>query len=339
MREALSSTYLEHDHGIICKVCQRECNLAEGATGFCSGYKVENQTLIDPTYGKTTTVQVTELGWAPVSAFAKPSDKILSVGNRGCNFRCDHCINYTHAFARHDEKDNAFISPDTLIEYAHLMSCQGIAANFNEGLLALSYWKDIFKLAKENSLYTVAVTNGYATSQALDEICPYLDVYRSDIKALSNTSMKKQGNYGINPQGILNSLLHVKNNYPQTHIETVTMISPGINNSKEELEQIANWIYTNLGANTPWHISPMDHIQTQKQVTPPDYLKSDQLVNYSTYTGFSISFNDTGAFLQVGDNDLLSYSPSLFLTDTLEQIAQIGKSVGLTNVITKTDGH
>ncbi len=339
-KEALPTTFIPGpEDSVTCRICQRACNLTDGAVGYCSGYKAEDGTLIDLTYGKITTAQVTELGWAPVSEFADPEDEILSVGSRGCNFRCNHCINYTHAFARHDERDSTFVSPASLVEYANLMSCKGIAANFNEGLLALAYWKDIFQLAKEHNLYTIAVTNGYATPEALDEICPYLDVYRCDIKALHENTMSSQGNRGIRPEGVLESLLHVKHNFPNTHIETVTMISPGINDHPQELHKIAGWIHDNLGPDTPWHISPMDPVETTRRVPPPDYVESAQLNQSDRYTGFSISFDDSGAFLQVGNSDLLSITPSAVPHEFLEEISHIGHDAGLTRVIIKTDGH
>lgn len=341
LREAIPSTFdkCPEANRVECNICQRACKLTEGGIGFCSGYQAENGTLIDLTYGKITTAQVTKLGWAPVSDYADPSDEILSVGSRGCNLRCSHCINFTHAFARHDRKDDTLVSPTSLVEYAKLMGCKGIAANFNEGLLAVAFWKDIFEAAHAQNLYTIAVTNGYATRQVLDVICPHLDVYRCDIKAIKGSTMRQQGNQGVNPQGILDSLTYVKEHYPATHIEIVTMISPGINDSPEEIQKIVTWIRDNLGADTPWHISPMDPIQTSKTVPPPAYIKPDEIMTNNTFTGFSITFDNSGAFLQVGNNDLISLSTSSIQTDLLEKIATIGRDSGLRNVIIKTDGH
>ena len=38
-------------------------------------------------------------------------------------------------------------------------------------------------------------------------------------------------------------------------LEVTTLIIPGLNDSKEELTEIAAWIKNELGANTPWHVS------------------------------------------------------------------------------------
>ena len=48
------------------------------------------------------------------------------------------------------------------------------------------YTLDTAKLAKQNNLYTVYVTNGYLSPEALDMIGPYLDAWRVDIKGFSD---------------------------------------------------------------------------------------------------------------------------------------------------------
>jgi len=51
-------------------------------------------------------------------------------------------------------------------------NCQGIAWTYNEPTIWFEYTLDSAKLAKENGLYTVYVTNGYITPEALDMIGP-----------------------------------------------------------------------------------------------------------------------------------------------------------------------
>jgi pyruvate formate lyase activating enzyme len=39
------------------------------------------------------------------------------------------------------------------------------------------------------------------------------------------------------------------------HVECVTNVVPTINDSEDELRLIAQWIATDLGAETPWHVT------------------------------------------------------------------------------------
>ena len=78
------------------------------------------------------------------------------------------------------------MQPQAAIELAKRYQCQGIAWTYNEPAIWFEYTLDSAKLAKENGLYTVYVTNGYSTHEALDTIGPYLDAWRVDIKGFSD---------------------------------------------------------------------------------------------------------------------------------------------------------
>lgn len=340
--EALSSLQAPAANGAVeCRACQRGCVLQEGAVGYCSGYTVENGKLLDLTHGNVTPVQVTEVGWAPISRYGNPTDPWLSVGSVGCNMRCGHCVNRSHAFARHAKKENPDpVSPDVLVEYARAMGCHGILGNFNEASIAAAMWYDVFRQAKESGLSTGLVTNGYSTAEALDVLCPHLDVYRCDIKAYTPKVMRRQGNGGVNPQGVLRSLRHVHDMHPHVHIETVTMIAPGINDSEHEIRNIAHWLRDNLGPETPWHISPMDYVSVGGVYARPDYVRPTDLMTETTVRGVSLEFSDEVIQLPVGSFDLIPLQgPKHTSFENLERIRDIGVSCGLQDVIVKTDGH
>lgn len=54
------------------------------------------------------------------------------------------------------------------------------------------------------------------------------------------------------------------------HIEIVTNVTPGFNDSEQELRGIASWIKNSLGAETPWHVTRFypQHELSQLSPTP-----------------------------------------------------------------------
>src|SRR5680860_839487 len=64
--------------------------------------------------------------------------------------------------------------------------CQGVAWTYNEPTIWLEYILDGAQLAHEHGLYTVMVTNGYITEEALDVLAPHIDAYRVDVKGFSD---------------------------------------------------------------------------------------------------------------------------------------------------------
>ncbi len=106
------------------------------------------------------------------------------------------------------------------------------------------------------------VTNGYATREHLDMIAPYLDVYRVDIKSL------EEGFYRLLAHAPMKDLLAVTARARarwRLHVECVTNVVPGWNDSDENLQRTAAWIAANLGELTPWHVTrffPAARMQT-----------------------------------------------------------------------------
>lgn len=83
-------------------------------------------------------------------------------------------------------------------------------------------------------------------------IAPFLDVYRVDIKGFSDRTYMKTGHIkGF--EGILKIAKKAKE-YGM-HVECVTNVTPGFNDSEEELRDIASWIKNALGPDTPWHVT------------------------------------------------------------------------------------
>jgi pyruvate formate lyase activating enzyme len=115
------------------------------------------------------------------------------------------------------------------------------------------YTLDTAKLAKQNNLYTVYVTNGYLSSEALDIIGPYLDAWRVDIKGFSDKLYQDLAKI-MYWRGILETAQRAKKKW-QMHVEVVTNIIPTMNDDDAQLGGIAGWIAKELGTETPWHVT------------------------------------------------------------------------------------
>ena len=80
------------------------------------------------------------------------------------------------------------LSAEDMVRLALTNRSAGLAWTYNEPTIWLEYSIDGAKLAKKHGLYTVYVTNGYITPEALDAIGPYLDAFRVDIKGWNRSS-------------------------------------------------------------------------------------------------------------------------------------------------------
>jgi len=111
---------------------------------------------------------------------------------------------------------------------------------------------DTAKLAHDNGLTNVFVSNGYMTTEAIDLIEPYLDGINVDLKSFSDEFYRQRVKARLEP--VLETLKHIAG---QTDIwlEVTTLVIPGANDSDEELKQLARFITEELGPAVPWHVS------------------------------------------------------------------------------------
>lgn len=280
------------DNMVKCNLCPWRCAIHPGKGGFCGVRQNIDGKLFSLIYGKTSSVAADPIEKKPLFHFY-PGSKVLSFGTFGCNMRCGHCQNWqishvvmikgvdpkkTYYVER--EPMTEYISPERAVELAKENGCQGIAWTYNEPTIWFEYTYDVAKLAKEAGLYTVYVTNGYITPEALDTIAPYLDAYRLDIKGFNNDFYFKLAKIkDFKP--ILEAGIRAKKKW-NMHVEVITLVIPTMNDDDKQLKDIAEWIVKNLGDDVPWHVTRFvpyleySHLPT----TPVKTLERAQKIGY-----------------------------------------------------------
>jgi pyruvate formate lyase activating enzyme len=257
------------DSRVRCHTCQWRCRINPGKYGVCSMYQNQDGTLFNLNYARVSSAAADPIEKKPLFHFY-PGTLCFSLGTLGCNFHCKHCQNWEISTANsssllHDCRE---LQPKAAIELARQSRCQGISWTYNEPTIWFEYTLDSAKLAKAANLYTVYVTNGYATPEALDTIGPYLDAWRVDIKGFSDEFYKTLS--GVpHWREILDVTKRAKNKWGM-HVEVITNIIPTMNDDDEQLKGIADWIRDELGELTPWHVTRFypHHNMTHLPATP-----------------------------------------------------------------------
>ncbi|MFC2033425.1 AmmeMemoRadiSam system radical SAM enzyme [Chloroflexota bacterium] len=253
MHEAMLYEKLSNSR-VKCHTCQWYCKISPEKFGACGMYQNKDGSLYSLNYARVSSVAADPIEKKPLFHFF-PGTLAFSLGTLGCNFHCKHCQNWEISFADSSSlwQGCREIPPQAAIELAIQYQCQGIAWTYNEPAIWFEYTLDSAKLAKQNNLYTVYVTNGYSSLEALDAIGPYLDAWRVDIKGFSDSLYRDLA--GIpNWREILEVTMRAKNKW-NMHVEVVTNIIPTMNDDDQQLEGIARWICDELGELTPWHVT------------------------------------------------------------------------------------
>ena len=173
---------------------------------------------------------------------------MLSVGTLGCNFTCAHCQNWQ--IARADVAgglgDLRPLPVDRLPLLAGNNECAGVAWTYNEPTIWIEYVIDGARVAHEHGLYTVMVTNGYITTEALDAVAPHLDAYRVDVKGFDDELYKRLCRVPDH-EPVLAAAERALHEHG-CHVEIVTNVIPTLNDDEATLRGIAAWMVERLGA-------------------------------------------------------------------------------------------
>jgi pyruvate formate lyase activating enzyme len=251
MREAMHYEKLP-DSRVRCHTCQWRCAINPGKSGVCRMYENKDGVLYNLNYALVSAANIDPIEKKPLFHFY-PGTLVYSLGGWGCNFHCEGCQNWEISMVEKVLADSREMSPQMAIDLTKRNRCAGIAWTYNEPSVWFEYTYDCAKLAKENGLYTVYVTNGYLTPEALDTIGPYLDAWRVDVKGFTDNFYKDLAKI---PQwrGILEVAERAKHKW-HMHVEVVTNIIPTMNDDNTQLTGIARWIHDKLGEQTPWHVT------------------------------------------------------------------------------------
>lgn len=246
----------------ICEVCFRHCRLEEGQTGACSARICRDGTVRPAFYGRLSSLALDPIEKKPLHRFY-PGSMILSAGSLGCNLHCRFCQNHEIAQA---DRDGRFsvptdeMSPEELVQialYYRRKGNIGIAFTYNEPLVGYEYVRDTARIAREKGLKCVLVTNGTASLPVLAELVPFIDAMNIDLKGFTDRYYREvlKGSRQM-------TMAFIREAVKGCHVELTTLIVPGENDSREEMDKLSSWIAGledvcggKSGAEIPLHIS------------------------------------------------------------------------------------
>ena len=251
LKEAMLYEKLD-DEKVKCNLCAHRCVIIPSKRGICCVRQNIGGVLYSLVYGKATALNVDPIEKKPLYHFY-PGSKALSMATIGCNFRCTFCQN--HDISQASKKgwegtERKEILPAEVINLAIKYSCRSISYTYTEPTIFFEYAYETAKLAADAGIANNFVTNGFMTEEALNTISPYLHAANVDLKCFDEETYFRV--MGGRLQPVLDSLKLVKK--LKIWVEVTTLILPTINDSDEELREIANFI-AGLGKETPWHVS------------------------------------------------------------------------------------
>ncbi len=292
----VSSTYVVRMHEarlyqklegetVHCSLCPHRCTIRDGKQGVCGVRINRGGTLYAATYGKISAEAVDPIEKKPLFHFL-PGSLCYSLGTIGCNFHCGHCQNWHISQATLEQQMLRDLSPEEGVRRAKETGSASIAWTYNEPTIWHEYPLDMGTLARRQGLGTVYVTNGYITEEGLREVATMLNAFRVDIKTFSDTFYKKVCGGKLDPVLDATILAHELG----MHVETVTLVIPGLNDSIEEMDSLIRWVLEHLGPDTPMHFTRFHPDYKMQDKSPTSVAQLEKIYEHAKSLGINYPY-------------------------------------------------
>jgi pyruvate formate lyase activating enzyme len=254
-----------------CRLCSHYCVIGRGEYGKCRVRANRGGVLFTDAYDTVAAVNLDPVEKKPLFHFL-PGTKTLSFATQGCNLKCSFCQNHSLSQIEPGGVRGREAAPDRIVRSALDNRAKSISYTYSEPTVFFELMQDTARLARRNGVLNVMVSNGFQSSKCLDELSDLIDAANIDLKAYTDEFYENQCGAKLEP---------VKRNLKRMvemgwWVEVTTLVIPGLNDSREELKNIAQFIAGELGPDVPWHVSRFhpDYTMLDRPATPVSALEA-----------------------------------------------------------------
>ena len=261
---------------IQCELCLHQCVIKNNRFGRCGVRKHIDGVLYSTIYRKLVAEQIDPVEKKPLF-HVWPGSLTYSLATKGCNFRCLHCQNYSISQVSEDLRlyQGLEKSPQEVVTQALSSGCRSISYTYVEPTVFFEYAYDCCVKARQHNLGNLFISNGYMGKGAASLLAPVLDGINIDLKSFRESFY--QDICGATLQPVLDNICFFR--AQGVWVEVTTLVVPGLNDSDEELHDIASF----LAATDPdiaWHVSgfrPTYKMQDRPPTSPATLIKAREI--------------------------------------------------------------
>lgn len=235
-----------------CRLCKHFCTLNPGDFGYCGVRQNREGVLVTYVADRVAAANLDPIEKKPLYHFL-PGTFAYSVGTVGCNFSCAFCQNYLLADSPRSSGRilGEPTAPQAIVNAALRAGAASIAYTYNEPTVFFELLLPTAKLAIQNGLQNILVSNGFQSPECLELLRPFIHAVNIDLKAISPKFYEKLCGAKLSP--VLDNCIAMQK--MGWWLEVTTLLIPGQNDSDAELKNLAAFIANSLGVEVPWHIS------------------------------------------------------------------------------------
>ncbi len=266
-----------------CDLCSWRCVIAESKTGRCRVRQNIGGVLYSLNYDKLCAANADPIEKKPLFHF-QPGSQSFSVAAPGCNFQCVFCQNWQISQMPYFQNvlEGGDCTPQSLVRAAVQSGCKSMAYTYTEPTIFMERCEETARLAKQNGLSNVFVSNGFMTTEAIDFAGEWLDGINIDLKAFSEEFYRHLCKARLQP--VLDTIRYIAKN-TDIWMEVTTLLVPGQNDSDEQVRAIAEFLANEISVDVPWHISRFYPQYQMTDAAPTDTAALERAIDIGRQAG------------------------------------------------------
>ena len=276
----------------VCHLCHHHCRLEQGQIGRCGVRVGDVKEVRSLVYGKLVAENVDPVEKKPLF-HVLAGELTYSIATPGCNFTCDNCQNSSISQVvggLPDWLNGGRIvtdrTPEDVVGRAISSNCSSISYTYVEPTIFLEFALDCALLARERGLGNLFVSNGYMSQKAFEQMAPLVTAINIDLKAWNDEFYRKVCGASLAP---------VVENIRKcielgVWLEVTTLLIPGMNDSVEELREIAGFL-AGLDRNIPWHVTAFHPAHKMGSVVPTPVATIDLALQVGRDAGLRYAYS------------------------------------------------
>lgn len=253
------------DGRVSCRLCSHFCRIEDGKRGLCGVRRNTGGALETLVYDRVAAANLDPVEKKPLYHFL-PGSLTFSFGTMGCNLSCAFCQNYSLSQPPRQGREigGEHVTPAELVAAAQRSDAASISYTYSEPTIFFELMRGTAELAHEAGLKNIMVSNGFQSPQCQDALAGLIDAANIDLKAMNPAFYERICGAKLGP--VLKNLVHMRK--LGWWLEVTTLLIPGSNDDDAELRRLADFLFAELGPDTPWHISRF-HPDFGMRDTPP----------------------------------------------------------------------
>ena len=241
-------------NGIRCLACARSCWLAKNSKGFCQVRENSENKLLAQNFGRLCFLELVDVETLPLFHYL-PGSQSLKLACLGTNFKGELGLSEGYEKKLSSLKE---VSPESVVEKAEKKGAKSIAYLGTLESEPFVYPEFVFrcsKLAFRSNIKNVFVTNAYGNNEAIKKLGKYLDAALLLFYASGNKEFYREFAEVKDLEAIFETILQLRKQ--RMFFEVVNFVFS--EKELEDCEQLAHWIVSELGGETPFHLLRLPH--------------------------------------------------------------------------------